>query len=159
MSHFAFRHLRLLGPLTLAATLTLTTPVMAQDASSISFEIGNPSPGDTIHVGSYLIEGVAFDREAPEGTGIDRVEVFLENRDTGGVLLGEGNLGTENVLRDNGEDSVMMIAPVIQDAEQVWTATLTLSANQTGSHSLFFYAHSAITGAESIVTMPVTVAP
>lgn len=159
MSYFAFRHLRLLGPLTLAATLTLTTPVMAQDASSINLEIGNPSPGDTIHVGAFVIEGVAFDREAPDGTGIDHVQIFLDNRDTGGMLVGEANLGTDNVIRDNGEDSVMMIAPAIQDADEVWTATLYLPSHQTGFHTLFFYAHSAITGAESIVTMPVTVAP
>jgi hypothetical protein len=122
-----------------AATTSPTAPTTSASpsASTVTLEVGNPSPGDTIHVGGYSLEGTAFDRGAQTGNGIDRIDIFLDNRDDGGLLLGGAAFGQNNV----------------------WHATVTLPSNQTGLHSLVFYAHSASTGSETVVSVPVTIAP
>jgi hypothetical protein len=119
------------------ATPSTTTTMVSPVASTITFQVGNPSPGDTIHAGGYAIQGVAFDKSAQSGSGIDRIDVFLDNRDSGGVLLGQANFGQNNT----------------------WTATVTLPSNQLGLHTLWFYAHSTATGQETAVSVPVTIAP
>ena len=113
---------------------TATTPA----SSTISFEVGNPSPGDTIHVGSYVIQGTGSDTAAQPGNGIDRIDIFLDSRDAGGTLIGHGSFGTSG---------------------NMWSATVDLPKNQTGVHSLFFYAHSAVSGQEEVVEVPVIVEP
>ena len=40
-----------------------------------------------------------------------------------------------------------------------WPATVTLPSNQTGLHTLSFYAHSSVTGQQMLVSVPVTIAP
>jgi hypothetical protein len=119
---------------TTPATTTTTTPAMAQ---TITLEVGNPSPGDTIRAGGYTIEGVAFDTTAQSGSGIDRVDIFLDSRDEGGIMLTE----------------------TTPDATHMWHTIVPLPTNQTGLHTLYFYAHSAVTGHEAVVTVPVTIAP
>jgi hypothetical protein len=57
------------------------TPPATAGASASGFEVGNPSPGDTIHAGGYSIAGVA-------SLGIDHIDIFLDNRDAGGSTLG-----------------------------------------------------------------------
>ena len=119
-----------------ATTTTASTTGMAS-AQMLTLEVGNPSPGDTIHVGAYNIIGRALDKSAMSGSGIDRVDVFLDNRDQGGMFLGTGSIVNNNL----------------------WSATVTIPNNQTGLHNLTFYAHSSVSGAELSVTVPVTVAP
>jgi hypothetical protein len=103
----------------------------------MTLEVGNPSPGDTIHVGAFNIIGRALDSTATSGSGIDRIDVFLDNRDQGGMFLGTGAMLANNP----------------------WSATVTIPNIRTGLHSLTFYAHSSVTGGELSVTGPVTVAP
>ena len=105
----------------------------------ITFEVGNPSPGNTIHAGAMHIEGMAVDTAATEGNGIDRIEVFLENRDEGGTIVGEGSFGNEST-------------------PDMWMALVNLPTSMQGLHTLFFYAHSA-NGEEAVVEVPVTIAP
>jgi hypothetical protein len=122
---------------TTTTTSTTTTTAVAPSATTISVSVSNPSPGDTIHVGGYTIEGMAFDKAAPSGTGIDRVEIFLDNRDSGGMFLTQAMPGADNM----------------------WHAIAQLPTNQTGLHTLYFYVQSSVTGQEVIVTIPVTTAP
>jgi hypothetical protein len=125
-------------PATTTTTTTSTTqPSGAATMQSMTLEVGNPSPGDTIHVGAYNIIGRALDRNATSGSGIDRIDVFLDNRDQGGMFLASGS-----VLANN-----------------LWSATVTIPNNQTGLHNLTFYAHSSVSDREISVTVPVTVAP
>ena len=123
---------------TTSTTTTTTTTTTTNGASTIKFEVGNPSPGDTIHVGAYDIEGTASDTAARQGNGIDRIEIFLDNRDEGGTLIGQGSFV-------NGGTT--------------WTATVDLPKNDTGVHSLFFYAHSSASSQEEVVSVPVVVEP
>jgi len=100
-------------------------------------DVSNPSPGDTIHAGGYVIDGVAFDKAAQSGSGVDRIEIFLDSRDSGGMFLTQATPGADNT----------------------WHAIVPLPTNQTGQHTLFFYAHSSVTGQEAVVSIPVTIAP
>jgi hypothetical protein len=118
-------------------TTTIAGPAMAPHVAAISLEVANPQPDDPIHVGGYSIDGLAFDRSAAQGTGIDRISIFVDNRDEGGLLVGEATVG------DGG----------------VWHALATLPSNELGMHTLFFYAHSSVTDAERVVSIPVTLAP
>jgi hypothetical protein len=120
-------------------TTTTTAPtgtIGVGTTQTMVLEVGNPSPGDTIHVGAYNIIGRAFDKAATTGSGIDRIEVFLDNRDAGGLFLGTGTMMNNNL----------------------WSAMIDIPNNQTGLHTLTFYAHSAVSGAELVVEVPVTVA-
>lgn len=122
---------------TTPATITTTTTEVAPSASTITVDVGNPSPGDTIHTGGYVIDGIAFDKAAQSGSGIDRIEIFLDSRDSGGMFLTEAMPGPNNV----------------------WHAIVPLPTNQTGLHTLYFYTHSSVTGQEVVVSIPVTIAP
>jgi hypothetical protein len=120
-----------------------------QNATSLMFlDVGNPSPGDSIHVGSFHVEGIAFDRAADEGPGIEHIDVFLDDRDAGGTLIGRGVLGAPNPVPDD---------PDLAGAG--WTAQVTLTSKMTGQHTLFFYALSAVTGEELVIGVPVRVMP
>jgi hypothetical protein len=112
-------------------------PEMAQPmVSTIALSVGNPSPGDTIKGGNLVIEGSAFDSAADSGTGIDAVNIFLGERDAGGMMLGSAD--------DPGAS--------------IWSAQVKLPTKQTGIHTLWFYAHSAVTGEETAVSIPVMIA-
>ena len=106
-------------------------------ASTITLDIANPSAGDTVHVGATVIQGTAFDLDAPDATGgIDRVEIMLESRDQGGTLLGQATVANNNM----------------------WSTTIKIPSNMLGSHTLWFYAHSTITDQEMAASIPIMVA-
>lgn len=108
--------------------------------------VNNPSPGDVLSVGGLSIKGKAFDPAASidQASGIDRVQVFLEDRDRGGQYLGDARLGGINPAAEPGS----------QFALAGWDIVVTLPS---GSHILFIYARSSVTGKESTVTIPVRV--
>jgi hypothetical protein len=108
--------------------------------------VANPVPGDTLRVGGLDIQGKAFDPAAgPElGSGIDRLQVFLEDRDRGGLFLGDARLGLPNTAA----------APGSQFAQAGWDVVVNLPA---GFHSIFVYARSAVTGKETALQVPVKV--
>jgi len=144
---------RLLLVVSLAAGTTIGAgSVVAQEEETpppgMFLDVGNPAPGDTIHVGGINIEGIAFDRASEEGPGIERIDIFLEDRDQAGTLVGHAGLGMESPAADD---------PPIANAG--WAAQATLTRNMTGPHTLFFYAMSGVTGEEVVVTVPVLVAP
>jgi hypothetical protein len=109
--------------------------------------VANPNPGDNPLPGGYLMQGKAFDpaASADQGTGVDRVEVFLDDRDRGGLLLADARLGVYNPAA----------APGSQFALAGWQALVSLP---TGVHTLFVYAHSSVTGKESVVRVPIRAA-
>jgi hypothetical protein len=51
-------------------------------------DLFNPSPGDVVVAGEYIVSGVALDPLASEGSGIDQVSVYLGPREQGGTQLG-----------------------------------------------------------------------
>jgi len=125
------------NPVVPAKTSTPPPPpvtVTTSTSSSIVLDVGNPTPGTTILRGALVVSGTAMDRAASSGPGVDRVDIFLDNRDTGGMSLGTA-------------------AP---DANGAWQTTVTLPSNQTGLHTLYFYAHST-GGAVAAAAVPVTI--
>jgi len=117
-------------------------------AAQMYLDVGNPASGDTVHVGRYMIEGIAFDRAAEQGAGIERIDIFLDNRDTGGVLIGSGQTGAPSPVPSD---------PDLSDAG--WTAQVTIPRTLVGAHTMFVHALSAITGGELTIGIPVVVVP
>jgi hypothetical protein len=106
------------------ATTTTTTTAPAGSASNIVMSVGNPQPGDKVLAGAFSVQGDAYDKAATSGTGIDRIDIFLDDRDTGGLFLGQAAL-----------------------TGRFWEAVVNLPQNQTGLHELVFYTHSSVSGA------------
>jgi hypothetical protein len=117
-------------------------------SSTMYLDVGNPSPGDSVHVGAMIIEGIAFDSTSDSGPGIDHVDIFVDNRDQGGTLVGHGVLGVASVQPDD---------PNLAGAG--WAAQVVIPTRVTGPHSLFFYALSSVTGEEMKVAIPVQIVP
>lgn len=106
--------------------------------------VANPSPGDMITPGSLMIQGVAFDPTAATGTGVDRVSVFLDDRDGGGMHLGDATLGMPNVMSSQPADAGwMLVTPALKGAG--------------ADHMLCVYARSSVTGQETEIEIPVSV--
>jgi hypothetical protein len=118
-----------------ATTTTTTTPSTATAQSMISIDVGNPDPGATILAGGYMTQGTAVDHSATSGAGIDRIDIFLDNRDEGGTFLTGVSVGVAGA----------------------WSTTINLPNNMKGLHSLWFYAHSSVSGAERAAEVPVTI--
>lgn len=111
-------------------------PAIVQPGPSLVLTIGNPQPGDSLPRGKYVMEGQAFDRAATAGSGVDRVSVFVDDRDAGGQHVGDATLS--------------------QSTGNGFSVTVDLS-KYSGDHSLYVYAHSAVTGKETVVNFPVTI--
>jgi len=120
-----------------APPVAAALPAVVQPGPSLVLSVGNPQPGDLLPRGKYVMQGLAFDRAAAGGSGVDRVSVFLDDRDSGGQHLSDATLG--------------------QPTPTGFSATIDLS-KLTGTHTLFIYARSAVTGKEAVVSFPVSVA-
>jgi hypothetical protein len=136
----------MLPPAEEAPTAEAATPENL--AAQMYLDVGNPASGDTVHVGRYMIEGIAFDRAAEQGAGIERIDIFLGNRDTGGVLIGTGHMGAPGPVPAD---------PQLSDAG--WNAQVTIPRAMMGPHTIFVYALSTITGGELVIGLPVTLVP
>src|SRR5205823_1417376 len=51
-------------------------------------DLANPSPGDVVSSGAYVVQGLAVDPITLSPSGISRIEFYLGTQDTGGTLLG-----------------------------------------------------------------------
>jgi hypothetical protein len=117
-------------------SLPALQPALIQPGPSLVLSVGNPQPGDLLPRGKYVMQGEAFDRAATAGSGVDRVSVFVDDRDSGGEHVGDATLG--------------------QPTPTGFSVTADLS-RITGSHTLFVYARSSVTGREAIVSFPVSI--
>jgi len=109
---------------------------ITQPGPSLVLSVGNPQPGDLLPRGKYVMQGLAFDRAATSGSGVDRVSVFVDDRDSGGQHVGEAVLG--------------------QPVATGFTVTTDLS-RLGGGHTLFVYARSSVSGREAVVSFPVVI--
>src|SRR5690242_9238745 len=129
------------GPFVLGAALLVGASVvgMATGASAAAsctsapmLDLANPSPGALLSAGDLIVSGVARDPSATTGDGIDRVELFVGSRDSGGTEIGSGTTQSGNFV-----------------------ITAKVPSNLSGGNDFVAYAHSALTGQETIVTVPV----
>jgi hypothetical protein len=109
---------------------------ITQPGPSLVLSVGNPQPGDLLPRGKYIMQGLAFDRAATTGSGVDRVSVFVDSRDSGGQLVGDAVLG--------------------QPVATGFTVTADLS-RLGGGHTLFVYARSSVSGREAVVSFPIVI--
>lgn len=119
-----------------APPLLAALPATTQPGPSLVLSVGNPQPNDLLPHAKYIMQGLAFDRAANSGSGVDRVSVFLEDREAGGQLVGNAVLG--------------------QPGATGFTVTADLSRSG-GGHTLYVYARSAVTGHETVVSFPVSI--
>ena len=137
-----------------AALLTgLSGIAVAQQQPTITpwpvLQVANPGPGALLPSGDIVISGVAFDPTATEGAGVTRVDLFLGDRDQGGLYLGSAV---------PGEDVMAGLTPGSQAAMQSFQVKVLIPTNLTGGMDLRAYAHSALTGKETVVSTPIYLA-
>jgi hypothetical protein len=112
-----------------------------------TLDVANPNPGDLLTPGRMFMSGVAFDDQAENGVGVDRVSVFLGDRENGGLFLGDARLGMHNPQAVEGGD--------VQFENAGWRI-LTPTLKATGQAlEMHVYARSAVTGRETIVVIPI----
>jgi hypothetical protein len=119
-----------------AAPATAAMPAIIQPGPSLVLSVANPQPNDSLPRGKYVMQGLAFDRAAGSGSGVDRVSVFVDDRDAGGQHVGDAILG--------------------QPVANGFSVTVDLS-KVSGVHNLFVYARSSVTGKETVVNFPITI--
>jgi len=63
-------------------------PVQPGASTCPVLDLANPSPGDTVNTGAYVVQGIVFDPITLNASTISRIEFYLGTQDTGGLLLG-----------------------------------------------------------------------
>src|SRR5579859_5981858 len=104
----------------------------------IQLELANPDPGARVAAGGYVVQGRAMDARAKAGSGIDRVDFFLDSRDSGGRFIG----------------STGPIVPPGPAGPSSFQATVSVPA-QRGGHDLVAYAYSSVTSQQGVVSIPI----
>jgi hypothetical protein len=113
-------------------------PPAASGPSCPVLQLGNPNPGDLLSQGEYVVSGLAFDPAATQGIGVDRVDLFLGNRDTGGLPLGSAVPGSAS------------------DANRrAFELTVKLPTTVSGRQDFTAYASSSLSGQAMSVSVPV----
>ena len=133
-----------LAPALLAASLLLgSVPAAAHPI----LEVENPAPNDMLTPGSMVMQGIAYDHDATQGAGVDKVSIFVCPRGDGGQYLGDATLGLPANTR----------LPSDQFANSGWLLK-TPPLKGSGEHrSLCVFARSSATGTETLVRIPVTI--
>jgi hypothetical protein len=131
----------------LAAALWATPASAAPERKGPTLVVANPSPGDMLTPGALVMQGVAFDDDAEHGLGVDRVSVFLDEREAGGLYLGDASLGS----------SSNMVTSDPQFADGGWRLTTPALKGDGQNHEIWVYTRSAVNGAETVIRIPVTI--
>jgi len=126
--------------------LSLSTPVGAQTVAPTTpvIQLANPTTGDLLPLGDYLVSGTAYDPMATTGSGISHVDLFVGRRELGGVFLGTAV---------PGQDTIANVAPDTRLAETGFQLTVTLPQSMTGGRDFVAYAYSSTNeqvGTESV---------
>ena len=100
-------------------------------------DLFNPTAGDLVLPGSYLISGVALDPLAQQGSGIDQVSFYLGRRDQGGLALGS-------------------VTPSGGMRQQSFSVAVDLPNADPGTqHQLVAYAHSQLSDKTTELSLPI----
>jgi hypothetical protein len=135
-----------------AAQATRTaTPTATSAAACVSppqgtvVIVGFPNPGDALAPGSnVVVQGVAYDTASTSGPGIDRVSVYLGDRDAGGLFWGNATLGLPNPQTNTG--------PLASAGFSLRSPAVPAG---TGARTINVYARSSLTNREAIASVPV----
>jgi hypothetical protein len=108
---------------------------LAQSAACIRIQPNNPSPGDILPVGGYVIQGSAYDPGSSSGPGIASIDVFLDDPNAGGQNIG-------HTLSFDGSD-FKLVAQIPKSAQ--------------GQEHAIFVSALTTTGVRASVAVPVGV--
>jgi hypothetical protein len=130
----------------------------------IRLELANPSPGDLLPIGGYVIDGFAFDPNTPngQGSGISGIQVFLDDPDQGGVAIGQATASTSTTTSSPANQFGLANGRAAAFGEQFansgfhLTVQIPVSANGAG-HALFVSTQSATGNRLGAVAVPVAV--
>jgi hypothetical protein len=125
----------------------------------IRLEVENPTPGDMLPVGGYVLGGFAFDPTAAanQGSGISSVQVFLDDPNQGGSVVGEVSATPDAIGKGFGLASAGGAAFGDQFANSGFRLTIKIPSSAAGSpHAVFVVANSSA-GRIGTVALPVVV--
>src|SRR5258707_8161482 len=89
---------------------------------------------------------IAAANEGSQGTGTDPVSVYVDReRESGGTFLGDADLAFSDAAATSAYGSQFNSAG--------WRLTFKPTNLHAGSHTLFVYAHSVVTGKEDLETV------
>jgi hypothetical protein len=115
-------------------------------AAHPTVDVANPHPGDRVIAGSVVMEGLAWDHDARDGTGVERVWVRVCG--VNGAYLGDATLGLPSrVSVDKGNP---------QFATAGWRITARLQG-AGDERELCVTARSSVTGTDTLVRIPITI--
>jgi hypothetical protein len=120
--------------LVLVGMSTASLPAAAQPAGVSScpvLELANPSPGDVVNTGAYVVQGLAFDPITLSSSDVSRIEFYLGTQDTGGTLLGTAVPGAPPASGPNTFQTTLKIPDVSRDDTFNAIAFSTLSGATT----------------------------
>jgi len=139
------------APAAPAAPAAAAAPTVSGGAPPV-LVIEKPASGDNIGTkNTFELMGYALDRNAAvnqgsQGTGIDRVSVFVDaERDNGGSFVGDADLAFSDHAAEAKYGS--------QFASSGWRLTFKPTTLHKGAHTFFIYAHSVVTGKEDLETV------
>jgi hypothetical protein len=143
-----------LGVLATAAILVgLSGVALAQQQPTSGLwpvvQINNPLPGGLVPSGNIVISGAAYDPAATEGAGVSRVDLFLGDRDQGGLYLGTAV---------PGENAMLGLTAGSEAAEHSFQVTVKVPSTMSGGIDLRAYAYSALTGNTTVLATPIYIA-
>ena len=142
-------------------------PAFAIAVPGPTLVVSNPSPGDVLPRGRLFFTGQAWDPLAKTGSGVSRVSIYsAPGRDSGGLWLGTASKKFCIGFLDPSSSGCPFIEGRDQGAANFQGNSLDMSTPPNGwsiksritltkhlAGTLFFYARSAITGAETVVTV------
>jgi hypothetical protein len=127
------------APMAPGNSTTTSSSTTSGMAACPVLSVANPSPGDDVIPGAYVISGEAYDPNATQGAGITRVDLFLGERDQGGLILGSAVPG-ENT-----------------SSPRLFSVEVQVPKSLNRGVDFAAYAISAVTGQQTAVTFPVFV--
>jgi hypothetical protein len=120
-----------------------------QSAQGITLDIETPTSLGTVHSATpFAITGFALDRTAGpnQGTGVDRVQVYLDGDRTSGIYIGDATLGGLDKFAATIGSQFSNAGWRLPFQPNSWLPNL--SDNQISK--LTVYAHSSVTGQEMV---------
>jgi hypothetical protein len=133
------------GPSATPTATAMPAAACVNPPQGVVVVVGNPNPGDVLVPGSnVVVQGIAYDTAATSGPGIDRVSVYLGDRDSGGLFWGDAALGLPNPQASSG--------PLASAGFSLRSPTIPAGS---GSRTIFVYARSTVSNREGVASVPV----
>jgi hypothetical protein len=123
----------------------------AQQSACLRLEVANPTPGDLVPAGGYVIGGFAFDPASTSGPGVTEVQVFLDDPNQGGSVIGSTS------AKGLGLSSSTAASFGDQFASSGFTLTVQIPTSAAGGPHALFIAAQANSGRVGTVAIPVVV--